>query len=177
MFNIHFKWHTSPKLYNTLILIDLLRYVAMAIGFIYLVLKHSCLRAFGLHPNTTCWRLTMEYTRTLVLNANVLNENMQEYAVTFIQQVNKGPQKVVSSRRLLVLFWKDTVEGLIVILSRDRALSGPGWLASPMFLADREVFRVGRGKHCKGGLDVTEMVSKHGAGVSLKSRSLQPPWL
>lgn len=68
----------------------------------------------------------MEYTRTLVLNANVLNENMQEYAVTFIQQVNKGPQKVVSSRRLLVLFWKDTVEGLIVILSRDRALSGPG---------------------------------------------------
>lgn len=33
---------------------------------------------------------------------------------------------MVSSRRLLVLFWKVTIEGLIVILSRERALTGLG---------------------------------------------------
>lgn len=40
-----------------------------------------------------------------------------------------------------------------------------------MFLADREVLWVGRGKRCNGGLDVTEIVSKRRTGVSLKSRS------
>lgn len=78
---------------------------------------------------------------------------------------------------------KDTAEGLIVILCRDGALSRPGWLASPTYLADREVFGGGQWRRRIGGergggtarrLDVTEITREYEASVSLISRSV---WL
>lgn len=63
-----------------------------------------------------------------------------------------------------MLFWKVTIEGLIVILSRERGLTGPG--------LGRQRGVLGGGGRCKGGLDVTKIASEHGTAVSLNSRSL-----